>query len=1213
MFKKTIFFFLGFFFLLALILILIILNLNYILNESKIKNKLLNFLKKSYKIELKYEKVRVNFSHQKVSIKKLFFKSRRYKLFLPEGNFVFSFSKLLKLNFVPKEIYIQDAYLKIHRGKKSFRFKKFVKTFSKLTPFYLNAKNITADYETPIGWVNLKKLNLKIKIDKYQTLYEIKSNSNLFEEASIKGRFNNKNLFFENSLYIKNLNLSKFKKLSKYRVFKTLLDLKSETVLEKNTLNVAFIILKKFPSKKLLSGHLKGLITSKKNQTKITITPLILNYPNIKGSFELIKNKEGYKILINAEKLNFSDIEHFLIKVFPENKKVKSLLSILRSGEFYNIKIETFGKNIKDIFKTKNFVIKASLNQGKIRISKLPFDFKNIQGDLIFKKNILDFKGKSVIRENTLLQVKKLNLRFGKKKLNLFIKGTFYSHAEEFKDIVAQLIKKPDFLKKYKFKGNLRGNIELKGEIPHVKGKIDLFLNDLIVKTPYYNNPILIENGKLSYDFNRIYANHLKISFDNVYIEDLTGDLNLKSLDMKVLAKNIWIPQSFVEDLSQKYLRLKDLILKYNVSFAGINLDYLKYEDNLSFLKDKKSKKIDYLNKDIIAQGNIINLVFQIPYKKEVFNLKTEKLFFEYNKGKFLFNNTVLNIEDSLFKVEGSIKKKQFIIKGTGELNKNLEKKFEKFSSLLSKLSIKTPVKFNKFKIFYSNNTFIYSGNHNILGFNIDLDLRKNKDLLDLDLVLLNQNSDMKIQIEKRPSQMNLKAIGKLKLEDFSKIFNQKKHSFCGELETFLNLSIPLNSKINNFKGLTDFCLTSTLILQNSYLKLDKVRYFHNQIPIFLIDLSGNFTKEELKIPKFTLKWKNFQIKGNLILEKKKNYFYLSGNLSGRKVNLKQFIKEKKIPKKPKKDLFQILDGIPLVVNINFHLDNLILPTSHQLENIDGEISFNNIKKFLIVDVPKIQFCSLNLQTVYEKDPEAQYIFIEILPSKGDFLDFFSCLYPEEMPTVILEGPYNLAGYFYAEGNKEKLIKKSIGEIKVKSNKGYIYRAPLLARVFAYISPIDLFKGKVPNLENKLLEYEELDVKAFIEDTTLKLDTGFLSAIGFRLFGKGEVNLSNKKLNLTFYISPFKTLDVIIEKIPYINNWILGKPRMLVYLPLQVTGTYKNYNVIPLHPRSIGKGIFTFIFRIFGISEEFFEKGQSKELKKQQWLKEKRERFHNSP
>ena len=1213
MFKKTVFFFLGFFFLLALILILVILNLNYILNESKIKNKLLNFFKKSYKIELKYEKVRVNFSHQKVSVKNLFFKSRRYELLLPEGNFVFSFYKFLKLDFVPKEIYIQDAYLKIHRGKKPFRFKKFVKTFSKLTPFYLNAKNITADYETPIGWVNLKKLNLKIKIDKYQALYEVKSNSNLFEEASIKGRFNNKNQFLENSLYIKNLNLSKFKKLSKYKVFKTLFDLKSETVLEKDTLNVAFIIFKKFPSKKLLSGHLKGLITSKKNQTKITITPLILNYPDIKGSFELIKNEEGYKFLINAEKLNFSDIEHFLVEVFPENKKVKSLLSILRGGKFYNIKIETFGKNIKNIFKTKNLVIKTSLNQGKIRISKLPFDFKNIQGDLIFKKNILDFKGKSVIRENTLLQVKKLNLRFGKKKLNLFIKGTFYTHAEEFKGIVAQLIKRPNFLKKYKFKGNLKGNMELKGEIPHVKGKIDLFLNNLIVKTPYYNNPILIEKGTLSYDFNKIYANHLKVSSNSAYIGDLTGDLNLKSLDIKVLAKNIWIPQSFVKNLSQKYLRLKDLIFKYNVSFAGINLDYLKYKDNLSFLKDKKSKKIDYLNKDIMAQGSIINLIFQIPYKKEVFDLKTEKLPFKYNKGEFLFNDTVLNIEDSLFKVEGSIKKKQFIIKGAGELNKNLEKRFEKFSSLLSKLSIKTPVKFNKFKIFYSNNTFIYSGNHNILGFNIDLDLRKNKDLLDLNLILLNKNSDMKIQIEKELSQMNLKAEGKLELEDFSKIFNQKKHSFSGKLETFLNLSIPLNSKINNFKDLTNFCLTSTLILQNSYLKLDKVRYFRNQIPIFLIDLSGNFTKEKLKIPKLTLKWKDFQIKGNLTLEKKKNYFYLSGNLSGRKVNLKQFIKEKKAPKKPKKDLFQILDRFPLVININFHLDNLILPTSHQLENIDGEISFNNIKEFLIVDVPKIQFCSLNLQTVYEKDPETQYIFIEILPSKGDFLDLFSCLYPEEMPTVILEGPYNLVGYFYAEGDKEKLIKKSTGEIKVKSNRGYIYRAPLLARVFAYISPIDLFKGKVPNLENKLLEYEELDVKAFIEDTTLKLDTGFLSAIGFRLFGKGEVNLSNKKLNLTFYISPFKTLDVIIEKIPYINNWILGKPRMLVYLPLQVTGTYKNYNVIPLHPRSIGKGIFTFIFRIFGISEEFFEKGQSKELKKQQWLKEKRERLHNSP
>jgi hypothetical protein len=99
-----------------------------------------------------------------------------------------------------------------------------------------------------------------------------------------------------------------------------------------------------------------------------------------------------------------------------------------------------------------------------------------------------------------------------------------------------------------------------------------------------------------------------------------------------------------------------------------------------------------------------------------------------------------------------------------------------------------------------------------------------------------------------------------------------------------------------------------------------------------------------------------------------------------------------------------------------------------------------------------------------------------------------------------------------------------------------------------------------------------------------------MSAQGFRLFSSGYANLKDKSLSLTFFVSPFKTVDVIIEHIPYLSRLLLGKERMLVYLPLEVVGTYDNPIIVPLHPASIGKGIFRFVFKFFGISEDFFQK-----------------------
>jgi len=1214
MFKKAFFIISIFLFFLFLIFILIFLNINSILNSHQVKEKFSKFLKKNYAVELDYERVKINLLQQKVFIKNLSYKSLQYEVFLPEGNFTFSFSKLLRLNFIPTKFISENGYLKIHRKKKPFHLKEFAKNIAKLSPIYLAVNNMTLDYETPVGWVNLKNFNLRLRVNREQALYEADSESNLFEKVTFKGRFNYKKLFSENSLEVKNLNLSKLQRLSDYGIFKTILNLKSEIVLEKDTLNVAFAVLnpylflKRVPSKKLLGGYLEGLIVANKDKIKITLDPLIVNYPKINGSIDLTKNKKGYKILASVKEFNLSDIENLLPKLFPENEKIKKVLAIVKGGNFYDIKIETSGRNIKDVFKLKNLVLKATLKKGKIKISKLPFDFENIQGELIFEKNILQFGGSASLNKNTFLKVKKLSLNFKEKNPLLFIDGDFYTSAEEVTKIISQFVKSPEIFKNYEFNGDLKGIIKLTGNIPNIEGKIKFFLDNVAVKTPYYSNPIKVKRGRLIYDFdNKIFAKNLAIFSTNSYVKELTGELDLKSFNINVSAKNIWVFPEIIEELSKKNKKIKNFISKYNIFFKNIHFDYLKYKDNLGYLKNKSDSTIEHLKKNIIAKGNLTNLVSKVPYKGETFKIKIEKLPFEYEKGRFVFNNALIYLEDSDFSIEGEIYNKQVVINGSGELKKELENKIKNLSDIFSKFSVKVPVKFDKFKILYDSKALLYSGIHIINGLSVSLDLNKTEEFFDINLGFLSEKSDLKVQLKKQETQTSLKTEGKLNLKDLSKLIGQGKHNVAGKLECSLNLKIPKEFKVKDLKSFFNFYLTSHLIMQNSYLKVDNFRYFYNKTSFISVDFLGNFTDKEIRISNFSLKWNNNQIKGNFNLEKKKGYLYLNGDLFGEKADLRNFIKKEKTSKKSK-DPFQILDDIPLIADIKFRVNSLILPTSHQFENISGEISFDNRNKLIIVDIPEIYFCNLSLQAIYEKDLENQYIYVEVLPSKGDFLDLFSCLSPEEMPTVILEGPYNLEGYFYAEGDTKTLIKEATGTLEIRSNKGYIYRAPLLAKILSYLSPIDLFRGKVTNLENDLLEYEELDVKTFFEDTTLNLDTGFLSAVGFRLFGEGKVDLSKEKLNLTFYVSPFKTIDVIIEKIPYLGKWILGKPRMLIYLPLQVTGTYKNYNIVPLHPSSIGKGIFTFIFRIFGIPEEFFKKEEIKEFKKQKLL-EKKEKY----
>jgi len=255
--------------------------------------------------------------------------------------------------------------------------------------------------------------------------------------------------------------------------------------------------------------------------------------------------------------LIFQILKPFYLKIFPENEDVKGFLTILRGGEFYNIKVETSGNNIEDIFQIKNLTLKANFEKGKIKISELPFDFEDIKGEVSLEKGVLNFKGNALINKNVSLKINALNLDFNKKDPDLFVEGNFYSSAKDFIDILSLLMENPEYFKEYEFNGKLEGAIKLKGEITNIKGEIDLLLNDLLVKTPYYKKEILIEKGNLVYDFNKIFAKKIYLSSKDAYIKDLTGELSLKDLDIDILAKDVWISQEFVEELSKKNEKLK--------------------------------------------------------------------------------------------------------------------------------------------------------------------------------------------------------------------------------------------------------------------------------------------------------------------------------------------------------------------------------------------------------------------------------------------------------------------------------------------------------------------------------------------------------------------------------------------------------------------------------------------------------------------------------
>jgi len=1218
-----------FFFFLLLCVIFLSINLNYILNHPKVKSKIFNFIKTSKRIDFKYEKINVNLFKKNIKIKALSISNKRFKFHSPYSILKFSLKKnLFYFNFSPKEVILHSPKLKIYHIKKKrpINWAKISARLSQLEPMILEIKNGEIQHESSLGWIKLIKINGKSTINKHQILAKFIASSPSFKSLSLKGRLDYKRAFLESSLSLEQVDLSKFRLCSHKGILKTAINLRAELNLEKGVLNIGFIgsapcmVLKKAPSENFICGIFQGLAVIKKDQKLLKINLIDMKYPLVKGKIKFEKSSKEYFIEASIKKLNLTHITPIILKFVNNKKKIKDILHSIKKGILYDINFETSGKNLKELFSTSNFILSAktknlTFDLSQIEISKkfsnIPLQFQKTTGEISLHNKIFHFHGNSIINKNIFADIKNFSVEISRNP-HIYLKANIQGNGENIRKTSLVLFKKKlKFLKNYHCDGDTFVKLEIKGKFPKPHIKVELKFKKVLAKIPYYKNTFLVESGELMYKSHQVFLSKFVIKKDRNFIKNFSGIIDLKKYIADFDAQDIWILEDLLKDLSKDYPKLDEIFSKYKISFKGISLDKVSCKVSL---KKKKANSLQNLRtfKNLIAEGKIIDLKLEYLYKGKKFLIKSPSFIWKLENNKLTLRNSKIWLDDSPFEVEGNYTKGYFNLKGSGIVNKKLASKLIKLKNIPEKLSFNSPIYISNFTFFYTNNILKYTGFHQINKIWINLNFTKEKDKFKFVTDLEGKKSKFYIKFDFDKKYI-IKIKGKIDLKEISNIF-ENRYKMSGLIKADLDLDFSSQYYENvkdthhyskNFiKDLIYSYLNNQIDIKKSDLILKDINILY-KFSKFLINSKIEWNKDQIKIYNTKINWNDSQIEGNLVFIKNGKYLKINGNLTGNKADLRKSFNSKYFEnlkkKKGKKEfsIFKKFVSLPVVLQINCNLKSLILPSSHQLEDLQWEMVYDKEKKFKI-KIIKANFCGILMNGRYEKDLKSQELVINILPSSGDLLDFVSCLYPEEMPKVMLEGPFEIKGYLHTSGEKS-IFENFLGKFVMNSKNGYLYRAPLITKVLGFLSPIDLFKGKIPDLESHLLPYEELNIKGDIKNNNLNISKLFLSAPGFRLFGKGNVELpiykiTDKRIKFIFYASPFKTVDVILEYIPGVKK-ILGKERMLVYIPIEVTGTYEDFTIIPLHPKSIGRGIYDFIFRIFGIPKEFYKPSkESKEI-----------------
>lgn len=177
-------------------------------------------------------------------------------------------------------------------------------------------------------------------------------------------------------------------------------------------------------------------------------------------------------------------------------------------------------------------------------------------------------------------------------------------------------------------------------------------------------------------------------------------------------------------------------------------------------------------------------------------------------------------------------------------------------------------------------------------------------------------------------------------------------------------------------------------------------------------------------------------------------------------------------------------------------------------------------------------------------------------------------------------------GELWGEGSK--------GSLYLYSRKGRVYKLTALSKLFALLNATEILRGKVPDLTGKGFPYDRFEVVGKMKDGVLFVEEGVIEGQALKIFMEGKVDLRSGKVDLTVLVAPFRTFDVLLSNIPFLGYILTGKSKTFLSLPFKVEGDYRQPEVFPLPPQTIGKGLLGIVERTLQVPVKLVEPFTSK-------------------
>jgi hypothetical protein len=901
--------------------------------------------------------------------------------------------------------------------------------------------------------------------------------------------------------------------------------------------------------KLILKGRdVKAAYRRNNETTRITVDRLKLDSPRLElnGSFFLNRIPRRIRLNIEGTDMEVSSFRKAALVWKDDVPVINNIFSVVRGGRIPAISYRAEVPSFRKLGDAKYFVITGQMKKGNLFVPGPDLNLENVSGTFTIADAVLKGEALGASTDGASGQSGKLTLGLKGTERPFHLDIHLRTDLSKLLPLLRKVVPHRDFLNEigqlYNVKGSAAGRLVLGESLKDVKVRLevsDLNLSAAYDRLPY---PLKIEAGKVSYDESMVRVEHMRGELGGSTFSDLDAELDLgKEPSLKISSAATMLLMDEIHPWVMSYEGMRKYVMDAEAVTGVVEVTSLRLEGPLMEPGAWNFK----------GDGRVRDLTIITPLLPDPLEMEDGR--FEVTQKRLSLMENRMKSGDAFLSLSGVIEdyldeQKKSDLTFHGEAGKKTTEWVSRLIDMPAELVPRSPVSVSNARLTRDGDSQTsFTGDLAISegpGLSLDVTVMPGETMI-RELSVKDRESDASMALTLNDEEINVDYAGRLTPGTMEDLFVSpllKRQMMDGDLHVRISRDVPLQ-----------FSAVGNLSAENVYLPLAE------DVPSSIESISVEAAGDRVTISNAALMLADRRLtaEGIITSTEKGMRFALDTSSDGIEWDRLSRVFDTDLMDRERTSLSDMIDSGTIDFDSGFFSYG-----DYTLKPFRGKVTLSGDDAR--VDVTEAELCNVSISGTMNRG--AQTVSVDVHPhaDQKELKPAIDCLFHVQK---YMTGTFDLDGSVTGEGAKGTLADNLTGPWKFTADNGRIYQYSLIAKILAFLNLTEIFRGQTPDLLDEGFAYKTITANGEVKGSDFVLNEAVIDGASMKIVIQGAINYKNRQTDLKVLVSPLKTVDFIIGKIPVIREILGGN---LITIPVRVTGDFNDPDIFYMNPVDIG-------------------------------------------